>query len=158
VKESEHNEGRAAANIEALPALFRDALRETLLEGEQVEQVLFIASERVLGTRLPAVALVAADTCLIFVTESEETVADVRWGVRTLVVPYRSIAAVELGHVFLRGQLRLRLFGTRSALTSRALIIYEPHSGELRIPYSTLDRQVVREFFQHLRTRLRQSN
>jgi hypothetical protein len=125
-----------------------------ILENERPERVLLIASERVLGRRLPTMALIALNTCLMVITESEETVADVRWGVRTLAIPYRSIAAVELGHVFLRGQLRLRLFGSRSAAPRLALIIYQPHTGELRIPYSTLDRHVVREFFKYLRTKI----
>jgi hypothetical protein len=148
------DQGRAAASLEALPPLFREALEDSIIEGERPESVLFIGSERVLGRRLPATALIGLDTCLLKITESEAALADVRWGARTLAVPYYNITAVELGHVLLGGQLRLRLFGLRSGAPKLTLSIYQPHTGELRIPYSSLDRGLVRDFFRYLRSKI----
>jgi len=112
-------DGRASDRVEDLPELYREALREAMINGETVECLVFIASDTVRSTRVPAAALVATDLGVLALRESDDEVGDARWGIQTTALPYANIGAITLGHVLLRGHIRIRLFAPSGNRTER---------------------------------------
>ncbi len=103
--------GRGAeVNVEELRADFASGLHSVLCEGERVERLFAIRSERIAKQTFPATVLVLTDRALLVLREPPKDIG-VSLGIRVAIVSYRSLGAIELGHVALRGSFELR-FGT----------------------------------------------
>lgn len=143
--------GRAErVEAERLRGDFASALRNTLRSDEKVQLMLAVRPDKVTSVDIPACVLVLTDRAVIQLREPPQS-ADVHYGIRSLVIPYKAITAIELGERLLRGSFKISIKGTRY-VGQPALGISSESSQSLAIPYHRLDEKLFIEAFALLRT------
>jgi len=133
---------------EKLRGDFAAALSACLLENERVEGIFAIRGDALAGQRLPSVALTLTQRALLVLREPETRIR-ASLGIRTALLPFRSLGGIEFGHSLLLGSLLIRLFGNATVVPR--LGVYDIRGGFMQVYYHALDEPALADFVRRLR-------
>ena len=128
---------------------FASAVRHTMTEGETIEKILAVRPNRTGGAVVPASLILATNRALIYLYQASSG-ADASYGVRSRVIPYRAIVAVELGLQLLRGTFSIRVLGG-THVTVPSFGVRDQSGTALDVYYHTLDDRLFVDLLRDVR-------
>lgn len=130
----------AAAEATELRADFRLALEALMLPGERLERLVALRAGAVGRPPQPAGIVAASDRAVLRLHTPDDLVAT-GYGVRSLIVPYHAMVAVELSDRFLRG-----LF-----------VVHTVGDTRIEIGYHALDEKLFTDLARSIRSHIGQA-